>query len=242
MGDAGRVGVARAVFVNEGSVEFHVGGRCSRTLVLVRDADVVVATVLRNGCRHAVVVHGAVHAAAAGELTVVGVVVGGGTALALVGSIAEVSIGSTAGGPRPVVRSDVACTGRVGLAEGSGHVRDVDVFVRMVSFDGVMRVGATARLRAVAAIVGGDVLAEDDVAGTGGVRAVRLSTTVSSSNSMAGWYNSPIIPEVRLPRKIATMAKARLRAAFMLLARFGWYMKQTHSRPSEKRPGTIKPD
>ena len=167
MGDAGRVGVARAVFVNEGCVEFHVGGRCSRTLVLVRDADVVVATVLRNGCRHAVVVHGAVHAAAAGELTVVGVVVGGGTALALVGSIAEVSIGSTAGGPCPVVGSNVACTGRVGLAEGSGHVRDVDVFVRMVSFDGVMRVGATARLRAVAAIVGGDVLAEDDVSGAG---------------------------------------------------------------------------
>ena len=222
MGDAGRVGVARAVFVNEGCVEFHVGGRCSRTLVLVRDADVVVATVLRNGCRHAVVVHGAVHAAAAGELTVVGVVVGGGTALAFVSSIAEVSIGSTAGGPRPVVRSDVACTGRVGLAEGSGHVRDVDVFVRMVSFDGVMRVGATARLRAVAAIV--EEMYWPKTTCPGLVAWEGLSTTVSSSNSMAGWYNSPIIPEVRLPRKIATMAKARLRVAFMLLGGSGWYM------------------
>ena len=42
----------------------------------------------------------------------------------------------------------------------------------MVSFDGVVGVGATARLRAMAAIVGGDVLSEDDVAGARGVRAV----------------------------------------------------------------------
>ena len=65
VGDAGGVGITRAVLVHKGGIELHVGGRGSRTLVLVRNTDVVRATVLGDRCRHAVIVDGAVHAAAA---------------------------------------------------------------------------------------------------------------------------------------------------------------------------------
>ncbi len=169
VGDARGVGVARAVLVNKGSVELHVGGRGSRTLVLVRDADVVGSTVLRNRCGHAVVVDGAVHTATAREQAIVGGVLGVRTALALVGSVAEVGVGSTAGGPGPVVRSDVAGTGRIGCAERGRHVGHVDVLVGVILLDGVVRIRTAARLRTVAAVVRGDVLAKDDVTGAGGL-------------------------------------------------------------------------
>ena len=146
VGDAGGVGVARTVLVNQGCVEFHVGSRCSRTLVLVGDADVVVVTVLGNGSPHAVIVYACVHTATTGKETVVGGVLIVGTALSLVGSVAKVGIWSTASGPSPVVGSDVASTRRVGLSEGSRHVGDVHVLVRMVLLDGVVGVRTPARL------------------------------------------------------------------------------------------------
>ena len=107
------------------------------------------------------------HAAAARKEAVVCGVSAVCTALSLVGSVAEVGIWSTASGPSPVVRSNTACTGRVRCAEGGGHVGDVDIFVWMVLLDGMMSIGATARLGTVAAIVRGDVLAKNNVAGTG---------------------------------------------------------------------------
>ena len=107
------------------------------------------------------------HAAAARKEAVVGGVSAVCTALSLVGSVTEVGIRSTASGPSPVVRSDTARTGRVGLAEGGGHVGDVDILVWMVLLDGMMSIRATARLGTVATIVRGDVLAENNVARTG---------------------------------------------------------------------------
>ena len=168
MGDTGGVGISGTILVNKGGVEFHVGSGGARSRVFVRDGNVVVVAVLRDGCRHAVVVHRGVHATAAGEQGVVGIVVGRCTGLPLVGAVTKVGIGCATGGPCPVVGCNVASPGGVGIAVGLRHVRHVHVFIGEIPLEQVMGIGATAGLGTVSAIVGGDVLGKHHVTGAGG--------------------------------------------------------------------------
>ena len=169
MWNSGGVGIAGAVRVNEGCVKFHVGSGGPRTLVLVRNADVVGSTVLRDGCRHAVVVDRAVHASTARKEAVVGGVRAVCTALAFVGAVPEVGIRGTAGAPGPVVGRNGTGSSGVGGSKGRRHVGDVDVFIGVVHLDGVVGIRASTLLRAVSAIVRGDVLSEHDVTRAGGL-------------------------------------------------------------------------
>ena len=146
MWNTGGVGIAGAVRVDEGCVEFHVGSSRPRARVPVGNADVVGSTVLRDGCGHAVIVDGAVHPSTAGIEAVVGGVGAVCAALAFVGSIAEVCVGGTAGAPGPVVRRNSTCSSGVGGSEGRRHVGDVDVLIWMVHLDGVVRIRATTLL------------------------------------------------------------------------------------------------
>ena len=167
MRDSRCVGITCTILVDKSCIEFHVACSASRSCVLVRDVDVVVGTRLADGGSHTVIIDSAVHSTTAGEKRVVCGVLSVGTALTLVCPISEVRIRSTASCPCPVVWSNVACSCRIGITVGCGHVSDIDVFVWVVLLDRVVGVGTATCLRTVTTVVRRDVLTEDNVSWTG---------------------------------------------------------------------------